>query len=84
MSRSTIELATSSTKSNERVRLQRHTAAAVYNDAKAYFDQTSKNLSYLTQLSEGVPIEIASYMLPHFKKITYDVNHKLGIGHMDI
>jgi hypothetical protein len=78
--RSAIELATSRTIVYETIRLQRLTAAVIYNDAKACFDRIVENLSNLTLLAEGLPIEIGRLHAQTFRSIRYHIKHKLGIG----
>jgi hypothetical protein len=78
--RSSIELATNRVLQNETIRLQRLTAAVMYNDVKACYDRIIQNLSNLSLLREGLPIELAQIHAQTFSKIQYHIKHKLGIG----
>jgi hypothetical protein len=57
--RSSIELAINRVITFETIRLQRQVGAVMYNDAKACYDQIVENISNMSLLREGLPIEIA-------------------------
>lgn len=78
--RSSIEIACNRTFTYETIRLQRLTGAVMYNDAKACYDRIIENLSNITLLREGLPIEIARLHAQTFKQIKYHLKHRLGIG----
>jgi hypothetical protein len=52
----------------------------MYNDAKACYDRIIENVSNLTLLREGIPIQITKLHAQTFSKIVYHIKHKLGIG----
>jgi hypothetical protein len=56
---SAIKLAASRMITYESIRLQRLQGAVLYNDAKACYDRIIENLSNLSLLKEGLPIELA-------------------------
>jgi hypothetical protein len=78
--RSSIELAASRTITYESIRLQRLQAAVLYNDAKACYDCIIENISNLSLLSEGLPVEIAKLHAQTYQQIQYHIKHKYGIG----
>jgi hypothetical protein len=78
--RSSIELACNRTFTYETMRLQRLTGAVMYNDAKACYDRIIENLSNISLLREGLPIEIARLHAQTFQLIKYHIKHRLGIG----
>jgi hypothetical protein len=52
----------------------------MYNDAKACYDQIIENISNISLLREGLPIEIAKLHSQTFQLIQYLIKHKQGIG----
>jgi hypothetical protein len=78
--RSAIELAASRVISYETILLQRIQATFLYNNAKACYDQVIENLSNLTLLRKGFPIQIAHLHSQTCHSINYLIKHILGIG----
>ena len=52
----------------------------MYNDAKACYDRIVENISNMSLLREGLPIEIAKLHSQTFHSIEYQIKHKQGIG----
>jgi hypothetical protein len=52
----------------------------MYNDAKACYDQIPENISNMSLLQEGLPLEIAKLHSQTFQSIEYQIKHKQGIG----
>jgi Reverse transcriptase (RNA-dependent DNA polymerase) len=78
--RNAIELAASRTLTYEAIRLQRLQGAVLYNDAKACYDRIIENISNLTLLKEGLPIQIAQLHAQTLSQIKYHIKHRYGIG----
>jgi hypothetical protein len=78
--RSSIELAINRVITYETIRLQRLIGAVLYNDAKACYDRIIENISNMSLLREGLPIEIAQLHAQTFNTIQYYIKHKQGIG----
>jgi hypothetical protein len=78
--RSAIELAASRVIAYETSRPQKLQGAVLYNEAKACYDRVIENLSNLTQLREGLPIQIAQLHAQTFHTTKYRIKHRMGIG----
>lgn len=78
--RSAIDEATKTVMLYETCRLQRRTGGIMYNDAKACFDRIIENISNISCMREGLPIEIAKLHNQTFKNIKYYIKHRGGIG----
>jgi hypothetical protein len=78
--RSAIEIAAARILTFETIRLQRLSGAALYNDAKACYDRVIENISNLTLMKQGLPVELARLHSQTFNNIQYYIKHKLGLG----
>jgi hypothetical protein len=78
--RSAIELAASQVILYESIRLQKLQASVLYNDAKACYDRIIENISNLSLIREGLPIELAKLHAQTFDTIQYHIKHRYGIG----
>jgi hypothetical protein len=77
---STIEEATKTIITYETCQLQHLSGGIVYNDAKACYDRIVENLSNITCICEGLPIEIAKLHAETFPRIKYFIKDKSGIA----
>jgi hypothetical protein len=64
----------------ESIRLQKLQGAVLYNNAKACYDRIIENISNLSLLLEGSPIEITMLHAQTYQQIKYHIKHRFGIG----
>ena len=86
--RTAIDEAVRTTITYEICKLQRHQGGVMYNDAKACFDRVIENISNLTCLNAGTPIEVCNLHSNTLHNMKYIIKHKFGLsphinGHMN-
>ena len=65
----------------ETCKLQRLQGGIMYNDAKACFDRIIENLSNMTCLNAGTPIEVLNLHHKTFNDMKYIIKHRYGLSH---